>query len=263
MMKTLPVDIASVCTPTESHYSILKELIEYPIKGIFCEKPLAAGVNEAKEAVSMCNKNKVVFAVNHTRRWDSNYLLSKQMVHSGKIGQVTAVSAYYPTAVFSAGTHLFDTVRMIIEKNPEIVSGISLDSNNRDPGVSGWIQYKENIICGVTSTGKREDLIFELDIIGEEGRLRILENGEKIELSSFDSSARYTGYRELTPVSIKTIPQKDRFIEAVKDIVAVIEGKKDAVNCSGEDGFLSLATSVAMVESAQRKGVPRTVENMA
>ncbi len=255
LMESIEVDILSICTPTETHCLILKELLKYPVKAIFCEKPFASNLVQAWEMVCMCREKKVVLAVNHTRRWQDNFLFVKEMIHDGKVGRLRGVNVFYPGQIFNIGTHLFDVVRMLIQKKPETVSGISFNLDNRDPDISGWIQFNENILCTVVSTGKREDLIFEVDLIGDEGRIRILENGEKVELYSFTESLRYSGYRELSLVPVDTSQTKDRFVEAVTDIVKVIDGEKSEVNCTGKDGLYALAMSFAMLESAKKHGI--------
>lgn len=255
LMENITVDIVSICTPTEDHYAILEKLVEYPVKAIFCEKPLAADLYQAKEMVRLCRENNIVLAVNHTRRWDSNYQYAKGVIEKGKIGKIKAVNAFYPGQLFNIGTHLLDAVRMLIQKDPRVLSGVSFDIEAQDPSVSGWIEFDESILCTVISTGKREDLIFEIDVVGDEGRIRVIENGEKVEWFVFVDSTRYSGYRELSLMQIDPIQKKDRFVEAINDIVSTIDGEESAVSCSGNDGFYSLAMGITMLESAKKNGM--------
>ena len=261
LFKTHQIDIVSICTPTKIHFSIFNEIIRHPIKAIFCEKPLASTIEEAKEILNTTKDKNIVLAVNHTRRWDSNYILAKNLIEEGRIGKIKAVNAFYPSQIYNIGTHLFDTIRMLIQKDPETVGGISFNLEDPDPSISGWVRFKNHIPCTVISTGKREDLIFEIDIIGNEGRIRILENGERIECYSFIESSRYSGYRELSPIRVEPTLKRDRFLEAIFDIIAVLEGKKQAVNCTEIDGYWSLCVSLAMYESAAREGIPIKVGN--
>jgi predicted dehydrogenase len=256
MMENISVDIVSISTPTETHYYIVKELIQYPIKAIFCEKPISLKKTEARMMVSSCKKAKILLAVNHTRRWDSTFLLAKKMVREGKIGEVKAASIYYPDHIFNVGTHLFDVICMLIDKKPKYVSGVGNNLSISDPGISGWILFEDNVLCTVNATGKREDLIFELDIIGSEGRLKVLENGQVLEYYIFEESPRYSGYRELILGKTETIIPTDRFVTAIEDIVAVLEGKKPEVNCTGMDGFFSVSLAISLVRSAKKQGIP-------
>jgi predicted dehydrogenase len=255
MQKSVP-EIVSICTPTESHYTITEELLRYPVKGIFCEKSIALTIADANKIVNMCSKKKVVLAINHTRRWDDNYLYAKKVIEDGLIGPISAVNAFYSGQIFNIGTHLFDTLRMLINKETLAVSGVSFNTTKSDPDISGWIKFSEEILCAILTTGKREDLIFEIDIVGSKGRIRILNNGETIRRYAFTESPIYSGYRELSIVPSEPLQKKDRFVEAVYDIVEAIEGRKEKVNCSGYDGLAAVSLSLSMLESAQNSGNP-------
>ena len=256
LMENTGAEIVSICTPTRSHAPLIKEVLKYPVKGIFCEKPMAATVGEAGEMVRACAEKGVVLAVNHVRRWEASFLYAGRMLRDGKIGNIRAVNAFYSGQVFNIGTHLFDVIRMITGKDPESASGIPFNTDSPDPDISGWLMFGGNVPCTVIATGKREDLIFEFDIIGSEGRLRILSNGEKLEWYTFTESTRYSGYREQALMDTPSVAAKDRFVEAINDIVKVIAGEKQTVNCSGIDGLYALSMSFGMLESARENGKP-------
>jgi len=259
LMNNVETEVVSLCTPTESHYKLMMELIKYPIKGIFCEKPLALDVRQAKNMIQKCEGKEIVLAVNHTRRWDSNYLFVKKLISSGKIGSIKTVHLAYSGQIYNIGTHLFDAVRMITGKEAIQASGISKDCNVSDPHISGWLKFEEDIQCTVISTGGVKDLIFEIDIIGSEGRIKILNNGGIIELFLFTESPKYSGYRELRSESPGRVHKEDRLVEAVYDIISVIEGNKNRVNCTGYDGLAALLISHCMLESAKKNGKPVSI----
>jgi predicted dehydrogenase len=256
LMKNVNPDIVSVCTPTYTHYSIVKEMTSYPIKAIFCEKPIADTAKETEEMINLCKRKGILLVVNYTRRWQMSYLTAKRIVESGKIGKITSVNGFYPAQVFNIGTHLFDVVRFIISKDPCSAYGVSLDSKMPDPDISGSIVFTDGIVCTINVLGRRENLVFEVDIIGTKGRVRVTENGLKVELAIFAKSRDYSGYQELFPVPIKVISGKDRFVEAVDDIVKVLAKKKNMVNCSGKDGLIALKMSKALLDSAKNGFMP-------
>ena len=257
LMENVTPEVISVCTPTDTHYDILNALLEYPfLKGIFCEKPFVSSTDEAREIIHSCKKQNIVIAVNHIRRWDSAYIYARKMIEDGKIGQVKAIHGLYSGKLFNIGTHLLDTIRMLSNEEARCLSGISSNVDVPDPDVSGWLRLGSDIFCTILSNGKREDLVFEIDIIGDEGRLKVLENGEAVEWYTFKESERYSGYRELKSEEIRLPGKNDRLVSAVSNICSVVDGTNTDLNCSARDGLEALALSSALYDSAKRNGIP-------
>jgi predicted dehydrogenase len=230
------VDIVSICVPTRLHYPMFKEIIDYNIRAIFCEKPLSVSVHESEQMVALAKERKIVLAVNYTRRWQNSFITAKKMVDDGKIGNLRAITAYYPGQIFNIGSHLFDTVRMISKIQPISFSAVTIEPGV-DPSISGWMNCRYGIHFSFIATGKREDLIFEIDIIGDAGRFKILENGEKIEYYQFRESPHYSSYRELIQEEIAVPNKNDRFSDAIFNIANVVSGIDSNVLCSGDDGL--------------------------
>ena len=51
MLKNEDLDVLSICTLPSTHYPILKEALKYPLKAIFCEKPIADNLKNAEKMV--------------------------------------------------------------------------------------------------------------------------------------------------------------------------------------------------------------------
>lgn len=256
LMTSFRPDIVSVCTPTNTHWAVLKELSKYPVKAVFCEKPIAGSIRQAQQMIALCRRNKIVLAINHTRRWEAGYLKTKEIILKGRIGQVKAVRGIYPAQIFNIGTHILDIIRFLISKDPEQASGICSNPENPDPDVSGYLIFRDGVACTINAVGKREDLIFEIDVIGTQGMIRISENGRKVELGVFVDSHNYSGYRELFLKELKLKGGENRLMYAVEDVAQVLLMKKGFVNCSGNDGLMALQMSQAMLASAKNKHIP-------
>jgi len=244
------VDIVSLCVPTKLHFPLFKDISNYPVKAIFCEKPLSLSVEDSKKMVKIAEEKGILLAINYTRRWQNSYLYVKKLIDEGKIGKITAITAYYPGQIFNIGSHLFDTVRMMSGFRPVTASAINV-IDGPDPSVSGWLLSEDNIFFSFIATGNHEDLIFEIDVIGDQGRIRILENGENVEYYAFQESGRYSTYRELKPVQIPQPLLNDRFADAIQNIVDVLSGKESNFHCSGMDGLYvdKMIESVLYAES--------------
>lgn len=247
------VDLVSICVPTKEHFSVFSELIKYDLKAIFCEKPLSYSLEESKKMVKFAKDKKIVLAVNYSRRWQNSYNLVRNMIKEGKVGRISAVNAFYPGQIYNIGSHLFDTVIMLTEFEPIMLSAAKIN-DNCDPSISGWLKCKNDIFVTFSATGKREDLIFEIDIIGDGGRLRIVDNGTKIEQSIFKESKRYSGYRELVAQEVEMPGENDRFIDAIIDIIQTLEGGQEDTRCSGMNGLRVDRIIEKTISSANRNG---------
>jgi len=262
LLNDQPVDLISICTPTATHFDIFQDIWNFPIKAVFCEKPISTDLNKARAILSESRARGIDLAVNYTRRWDPVYLRAAQMVASGEIGKIHAVNCFYTGQALNVGSHLFDLVRMLTKKDPISVSGISQNTAIPDPDISGWIELEDHIIATFNCSGNLRDLVFEIDVIGGQGRVRVIENGNKIDRFVFKGSERYSGYRELVPEPVGEINRTDRFVDAVNAIVDVLEGKKHEINCSGRDGFLALSICESLIRSANNSGKPFEVEHV-
>jgi len=256
MLQEEAIDLLSVCSPTELHYPMVLAGVRAGVKAIFCEKPLASTVEQARRMVEACRSAGVVLAVNHTRRWDSIYRDAKRLIDEGLIGRIESITGHYPGKVFTMGTHLFDLMRYY-GGEAEWVSAVEVGQAWPEPNLAGHLRFHSGahgaILCGC----ERSNHVFELDIHGSDGRIRISGDGTRLEHWRFEDSPRYSGYRELALVDRqeqKAVPaasQEDRFITAIKDLVRCA-GSGEVPACSGHDGLAALAIACAMVESAHQ-----------
>ena len=256
MLRDEAIDLLSVCSPTELHFPMVLDGARAGVKAIFCEKPLASTVEQGVAMVEACRSAGVVLAVNHTRRWESIYLEAKRLLNDGVIGRIESVAGYYPGKVFTMGTHLFDLMRYF-GGEVELVSGREISPAESEPNVCGHLQFQAGAHGAILSGRDRANHIFELDLLGSRGRLRLSGDGTQLEIFRFEESPRYSRYRELvsTPFESGGIQKENRLIEAVNDLVGCMQtGGTPA--CCGEDGLAALEIACALLESARTGSRP-------
>ena len=88
-------DIVSICTWKDSHYSITRKCINFGIKTIVLEKPLATSISEGKKLIKLAKKNKVRIIVNHRRRFDNEIISLKNKINKNIIGKIKKISCHY------------------------------------------------------------------------------------------------------------------------------------------------------------------------
>jgi len=81
------VDIVDICTPPGTHAEIIEAAAECG-KAILCEKPLAAGFEDACRAAEAVRRARVKNAIGFNYRRLPALSLMKQMVDSGRLGEV-------------------------------------------------------------------------------------------------------------------------------------------------------------------------------
>ena len=248
------LDIVSVSVPTASHADAVQEVLGQDVRAVFCEKPLTDSPERSEKLIELSRRKDVHFLVNYPRRWEASYRQARQLLGSGMIGDLRTVHLLYPGQVHNIGSHLFITLFMYVTDVICRVSAVGVTRDVADPFLSGYLETPKGVVVTFAATGKREDLVFEIDLVGTEGRLRILENGTRLEAYRFTESARYSGYRELVDQKIPMPSVNDRFADAVQNIVDLLDGKDVVAQSSAKDA-LRVDQLIACVKlSAQHGG---------
>ena len=68
---------------------------------------------------------------------------------------------------------------MITKLEPKYTYSIFKNKNGiKDPSVSGILYFNNETTCSIQAVGSKYKYIFEIDIIGSKGRVRIINNGK-------------------------------------------------------------------------------------
>jgi len=145
MLDKEALDIVSVATYSPVHAEITVECAERGIRAIYCEKPIATRLPDAEKMLAACEKSGSLLAINHNRRFDSNYRRLRDLISNGGLGEIISVNLQWAGGrLGNVGTHNFDAAAMLTSSRIESVSG-TLDLAGKpdcrgpdfqDPG--GW-----------------------------------------------------------------------------------------------------------------------------
>ena len=256
MIKTENLDIISVCTPDETHYTIVKEILSAPhgVKIILCEKPLATSIEEAEELVSLSKMKSVVLCVTYMRRYAQNYSALKDFIQSGKLGEIQAISGWYTKGVKHNGTHWFDALRYLVGEVQWVRGWHRVEGRPKDPTLDVVLGMQDGPIASLRACDDRYFTIFEMEIIGTEGRVNLYDSGFELVHSIVIDSKRYSGYKELMTTDKDFGDRKNLMLHAVEDVVAVLKSEKHPA-CSGDDGLEALRIAACAIESARKEEV--------
>ena len=212
MIKEKKIDILSICTPVNTHYNLIKEAISNNIKIIFCEKPFTDNLQKSLELRRLINKHKVIFAINHRRRWEKLYFNINNLIKKKTIGKVIQVNCLYSGGIANTGTHLID---ILIYLFGDIKYLNTSDTNKKkDPDVNVYLKFKNNINCNLIPFWSKKLSFFEIIIMGEKGKIEIKNNGHNILISKKRKSNLYKNLEEY--FLIKKISLKNTLINLKK-----------------------------------------------
>lgn len=137
-------DVAAVyiASPVHLHLRHIKLAAEHG-KHILCEKPLARNVTEAREAVAVCKRHKVVLQEGYMMKFHGGHARMRELVADGKLGEIVSMRAqlacWYPPmdgawrqdprkggggALVDMATHLFDLLEHLADDRIKRVAAL-------------------------------------------------------------------------------------------------------------------------------------------
>jgi predicted dehydrogenase len=217
LLDSEPVDVISICTPIDLH---AKQILRCAgrVKAIICEKTISSDTVSGTQAADACNASGTLLAVNYYKRFEASVQRAHRLVGDGDLGDVRSASAVYSGPLDAVGSHAVDLLRFLLG-SLEVASAADTSALFRATG---------NGVAALLHAGSRSDLVFEIDIIGTEGRARILENCGRLEVSRFAPSGRYDGYRELVDESSFT-ESSEPFLLLFTEVADALDGKRDGL----------------------------------
>ena len=250
-------DIVSIATRPGNHAEITIFAAEHGVKGIYCDKPLCASMEEADAMVRVCEQYGVKFNLGTQRRFTPGYIKMREIVESGEIGERRSVIAYSGGAALWGYTHAADMLLFLAgDSEVEYVQGnVAIDDadfeDNRtetDPGiVMGYVRFK-NGTHGVSIPGSA----YEFEVDCNDGTVRSLNNGLGFQLR------KRQGASGIAEVEFPSVEQKSGTIGCIEDIVDALDTGRET---KGNIHLARLSTEItfAIVDSQRQKGARVTL----
>lgn len=240
MLEKEDVDIVSIASPDHTHANFaITALKKQGIKGVFIEKPLALNSKDAAEIVDLARANSIVVAVNYSRRYCSEHQLAEQEIRSGALGKIQAISGLYTKGLKHNGTHWLHLLDWFFGEMHPVYAFLS-DASDFCGDLTPNVILKNNQFSAVLQGCDAQAFsLFEMDIIGSLGRIKILDGGHRFIRQSVLPSPRYEGYSELMTISDSSGHMTDLMLSAVQNFRdAVLNNTRPA--CSAEDALRAL-----------------------
>ena len=185
------VDLVIVSTPPVSHAEWTLRALEAG-KSVVVEKPFCLTVDEADRQVAAAAERGLTLAVYQNRRWDPDYLALKQVVRSGRLGEVFHYESFiggygHPCnywhsdeavsggAIYDWGSHYLDWVMDLFPQQVEWVSATTHKRVWHDVTNADHSRVLVHFVDGVEAEFTHSDLSAALKpkfyVLGTEGGL--------------------------------------------------------------------------------------------
>src|SRR5271170_4253572 len=93
-LKDPAVQLVVVGTPNETHFALAKQAL-LAGKHVVIDKPFAATSAEAKELKELAEKQGVVLAPFHNRRWDGDFLTVQRLLGEDAVGRLVTYESHF------------------------------------------------------------------------------------------------------------------------------------------------------------------------
>jgi len=252
MLRETAPEIVSLCTPDPTHASLLSLVCAAPsVRAVLAEKPLALEVDEAERLVDLAERREIVLAVNYVRRYAPSHRALKRWLDDEPLGGIELVRGTYTRGLKHNGTHWLDLARFLVGEIESVTGSGRVEPDARDATIDVALEL---------STGARGMLhglevpysLFEIELLGERGRVRVFDGGQRFEVAGVAPSRRFPGFRELIPMVGPNGGLSDLLMHAASDLVeALATGRSPA--CTGADAVEALRVAQVAIDSARAR----------
>jgi predicted dehydrogenase len=240
-------DIASVAVPDEFHFDIAKTLLNLPLKLIFLEKPVTKTISEANDILRI--HNNIPIAVNYSRRFVPEFQKIKENIEKGVYGSYLTGVGTYGKGLIHNGSHLIDLLHYF-KFNVKKVKAINrlTDFYKDDKSVSAVLTLENNRQFFLHFADCRKYTLFEIDILFEKKRIRIINSGFVIEEYDVRQDDIFKDYKVLIKTKGTNTSLDSSIFLAVDNIYKHLTKGED-LKCSFEDGYKALKTCITIRDS--------------
>ncbi|HZP94438.1 MAG TPA: Gfo/Idh/MocA family oxidoreductase [Burkholderiales bacterium] len=234
-------------------------------KHVLCEKPLALTLADAREMVAACRKAGVVMGTNHHLRNAATHHKIRELIAAGSIGKPLFArvfhAVYLPThlqgwrltrpgagggVILDITVHDADTLRFTLGADPLEAIAISqqagMASAGLEDGVMAVLRFDNGVLAQIHDAFTVKHAGTGFEVHGSEGS--ILARNVMTQRPIGEVILRTAAGEKSVPVQHENL-----YARALRAFVAAIDGKGEP-SATGEDGVRSLATALAVRESA-------------
>jgi predicted dehydrogenase len=262
LLATSKPEIVSICVPDREHAPVARLVLEAPsTRCVILEKPLATTLQEALEIVEIAERREIPLLVNYTRRYCDSHRQLREFVQGSGLGKLISISGLYTKGIFHNGTHWIDLLHFLGEEFQTIHASGAVDFFGEDPTLSFSFQTRSGANGFLQGFPKDVCTVFETEIRGELGRVRILDSGAEFEWWKIVESSDYAGHKVFQRCNGISGGLANAILHLVDDAISCLEKHTQPI-CSGRDALRAMKVAAAVKSSLTEKRQINLEENL-
>jgi predicted dehydrogenase len=212
----------------DSHADLTVSLANAGVPMLYVEKAIASSVSRADDILDAIQANKTVFNSGVLRRFNEHYRAVRAHIEAGDIGEPRAATHYAASRLMHGHIHSIDTVSFLLgdpkiaSVRGELIPHNTIIKNNHiasDPLATYQLQFENDVYAASVPAGG-----WEFEILGTEGCIRSLNNGQGIQLRKPGGMAGKRHMWEDAP--IEDVTPISHVISCLQDLVDAYEHGK-------------------------------------
>ena len=255
------VDAVVIAAPTFLHHQISKEALQAG-KHVLVEKPIAESVEQAKELVSLSQKNNLILQVGHVERFNGAILELGKIVESPMLVESRRL-APFNTRIRDVGVvldmmiHDIDIVLNLVKSDVIGLSamGAKIVSNHEDIA-SVILKFKNGCIASINASRNTQSKIRTLNITDKNAYIQLDFTDQEIELhrqatSNTQMSSNEIRYRQESIVEKIFVHKDNPLKQEHEHFINCILGKAQP-HVDGETDIKTLEIAHTILEQISK-----------
>lgn len=222
-------DVVSICTPTDTHFEVIQEVLKHPVKALLVEKPFTSSSQQAETLTELCHKKNIPLYVNYMRRAEPEILNLKANLAQGLFGHVQNVHMRYTGTPLNTASHFIDLFSFLFGQACDLKM---IDHNRFD------LHFKD-IKVSFEQLSSSDTSVNEFEIIGTQCLYSYLQGGIIVSERTRVENEIFPGHFHFSMPQIRKT-QMNLNMKNVLDQLAISLAGKPSTLCTGRQACETL-----------------------
>jgi predicted dehydrogenase len=248
------LDFVVVVTTNDAHEELSVAALNSG-RNVIVEKPMSVSYESCRHMIQAAEKNKRHLFVHHSSRWDRDYLLVKEVIASGILGEILVIQSkvmlcdagwpgwgidgmanpwrikakYHGGLLFDWGPHLVDQILLMVPRPllgvfGQLQSGVW--STEVDDHFFAVLRFDDRVLCQIEVSNNGRIALPRWYVIGSKGTLEVKGFREPFWDQAEIVYLRDNGKKESRLVKLHDVCESGAEGGFYEDLIPHVEGKK-------------------------------------